>query len=248
MQDIPETAPYARLLFSRGLLRLAQGRTEEALDDFCTAGPLEEPARMLNPHAPWRERAAEALARLGRQHEAAAMAGEWLGLAARWGGASTHGTALRAAALHGDPAMRFERLEQAEALLAPTGVRLEHAVTLCELGAELRRAGRRGGAAEALRRADDLARACGAEPLVARVREELGVAGARPLARRFSGVDALTASERRVAELAAAGRSNKEIAQGLFITAKTVENHLGRVYAKLGIGSRKAIAQALGDA
>ena len=74
------------------------------------------------------------------------------------------------------------------------------------------------------------------------------MAGARPLARRFSGVDALTASERRVAELAAAGRSNKEIAQGLFITAKTVENHLGRVYAKLGIGSRKAIAQALGDA
>ena len=79
------------------------------------------------------------------------------------------------------------------------------------------------------------------------MREELGIAGARPQARRFSGADALTASERRVAELAAAGRSNKEIAQSLFITAKTVENHLGRVYGKLGIGSRKAIAQALGD-
>ena len=59
-------------------------------------------------------------------------------------------------------------------------------------------------------------------------------------------MEALTASERRVAELATAGRSNKEIAQDLFITAKTVENHLGRVYGKLGIRSRKAIAQALG--
>jgi DNA-binding CsgD family transcriptional regulator len=247
METLPATAQYARLLFSRGLLRLAQGRPAEALDDLLTAGPLEEPAGMLNPGAPWREHAAHALSLLGRGEEAAAMSEEWLALAAAWGGASVHAGALRAAARFGDPAARLERLEAAAALLAPTGVRLEHAVTLCELGAELRRAGRRGAAAEALRRADDLAQACGAEPLVARVRAELGIAGARPLARRFSGADALTASERRVAELAAAGRSNKEIAQSLFITAKTVENHLGRVYGKLGIGSRKAIAQALGD-
>jgi len=246
MEEIPATAPYARLLYSRGLLRLAQGRPEQALADLRTAGPLEEPAGMLNPHAPWRVHAARALAMLDRGREAAALAEEWLALASAWGGASTHGAALRAAALHGDPASRLGRLEEAEALLAPTGVRLEHAMALCELGAELRRAGRRGAAAETLRRADDVARACGAEPLVARVREELGVAGARPLARRFSGVEALTASERRVAELAAGGRSNKEIAQDLFITAKTVENHLGRVYGKLGIRSRKAIAQALG--
>ncbi len=247
METLPATAQYARLLFSRGLLRLAQGRPAEALDDLLTAGPLEEPAGMLNPGAPWREHAAHALCLLDRGEEAAAMSEEWLALAAAWGGASVHAGALRTAARFGDPAARLERLEAAAALLAPTGVRLELAATLCELGAELRRAGRRGAAAEALRRADDLAQACGAEPLVARVREELGIAGARPLARRFSGADALTASERRVAELAAAGRSNKEIAQSLFITAKTVENHLGRVYGKLGIGSRKAIAQALGD-
>ena len=73
------------------------------------------------------------------------------------------------------------------------------------------------------------------------------MAGARPLARRFSGTDALTASERRVAELAAADRSNKDIAQALFVTAKTVENHLGRVYQKLGIHSRRQLAAALRD-
>ena len=58
----------------------------------------------------------------------------------------------------------------------------------------------------------------------------------------FSGPEALTPSERRVAELAAEGQSNREIAQLLYVTTKTVDNHLGRVYGKLGISSRGQLA------
>ena len=61
----------------------------------------------------------------------------------------------------------------------------------------------------------------------------------------LSGVDSLTASERRVAELAATGMGNVAIAQALFVTAKTVENHLGHVYQKLGIPGRAGMADAL---
>ena len=71
------------------------------------------------------------------------------------------------------------------------------------------------------------------------------VAGARPQRLAFSGVDALTASERRVAELAVRGLRNREIAEALFVSLKTVEVHLGRVYTKLGIKGRSQLAEAL---
>ena len=246
-EELPGSASFARLRHSRGLLRLAQGRTDAALEDLREAGRRDEPAGMLNFAAPWRGHAALALLALDRGAEAEALGAEWLGLAETWGAPSPLGMALRVAARTGDPALRLERLERSAAVLEGSGARLERAATLCDLGAELRRAGRRGAAQGALQGADELARACGAEPLVARAREELVVAGAKPLARRFSGTDALTASERRVAELAAADRSNKDIAQALFVTAKTVENHLGRVYQKLGIHSRRQLADALRD-
>jgi DNA-binding CsgD family transcriptional regulator len=70
--------------------------------------------------------------------------------------------------------------------------------------------------------------------------------GARPRRLRFSGAEALTASERRVAQMAAAGRSNREIAAALFVTVRTVENHLAHAYRKLGIGSRRDLPSALG--
>ena len=117
--------------------------------------------------------------------------------------------------------------------------------SLCELGAALRRAGRRGIAQEPLREALDLAVQCGAETLAARAREELKAAGARPRRDRLNGRDALTASELRVAKLAAGGATNREIAQALFLTPRTVETHLTHTYRKLDIGSRTQIAEAL---
>jgi DNA-binding CsgD family transcriptional regulator len=96
----------------------------------------------------------------------------------------------------------------------------------------------------------DLARRCGAERLVDRAIEELHAAGGRPRRVASTGVASLTASELRVARLAADGHSNPEIAQELYVSLKTVETHLSHVYAKLGLagqGSRRALAGELSE-
>jgi DNA-binding CsgD family transcriptional regulator len=69
--------------------------------------------------------------------------------------------------------------------------------------------------------------------------------GARPRRTAAAGRDGLTPSELRAAEMAASGQTNREIAQALFVTEKTVETHLGRAFMKLGVHSRKHLAQAL---
>ena len=87
--------------------------------------------------------------------------------------------------------------------------------------------------------------ACRAPALRRRAIEGLAAIGDQPRRLQFSGQDSLTASERRVAQLAVDGRSNRVIAQELFVSPKTVENHLGRVYVKLGISSRRQLAESL---
>jgi DNA-binding CsgD family transcriptional regulator len=114
-----------------------------------------------------------------------------------------------------------------------------------ELGAALRRAGRRVEAREPLVEALDLAARCAARPLATRAREELNAMGARPRRDWRVGVEALTPSELRVARLAADGRTNREIAQALYVTLKTVEGHLAQVYGKLEIGGRDELRQGL---
>ena len=110
-----------------------------------------------------------------------------------------------------------------------------------DLGSTLRALGHRSEAREPLRRGLDLATRSGAAALVARAHEELVATGARPRRLVTRGVDALTASERRVAEMAADGLTNREVAQALFLSEKTVEGHLGQVYRKLGIRTRSQL-------
>jgi DNA-binding CsgD family transcriptional regulator len=98
-----------------------------------------------------------------------------------------------------------------------------------------------------LARALDEAAGCGALALASRAREELVVAGARPRRERLRGVEALTASEVRVAQMAAAGMTNREIAQALFVTMKAVAWHLTHVYEKLDVVGRAQLPGALGD-
>lgn len=117
---------------------------------------------------------------------------------------------------------------------------------MIELGAATRRAGRRAEARDLLRPGMELAHACGARALVARAREELLATGARPRRIVRTGADALTASERRVARMAAEGMTNREIAQALFVTMRTVEVHLTHAYQKLGVSSREKLPAALG--
>jgi DNA-binding NarL/FixJ family response regulator len=139
----------------------------------------------------------------------------------------------------------IELLADSVAILDETRARLERARSLVELGAALRRSNRRTDARLRLGAGLELAHLSGASVLEAQAREELAATGARPRRVIQSGIQTLTASERRVAQMAAQGLTNKEIAQTLFVTVKTVELHLSNVYRKLRIGSRRELASAL---
>jgi DNA-binding NarL/FixJ family response regulator len=133
-------------------------------------------------------------------------------------------------------------------MLASSPARLEHARALLDLGATLRAAGQRRAAREPLLEALSLAARCGARALERRARAELGTIGIRPRTTERTGADSLTPSERRVVELAAGGGTNRQIAQTLFVTEKTVETHLGRAFRKLDISSRRQLPDVLAHA
>jgi DNA-binding NarL/FixJ family response regulator len=153
--------------------------------------------------------------------------------------------ALRAAGLAEGGKEGLALLREAVEVLSDSPAKLEQAKARTDLGAALRRGNRRSQAREQLRRAVELATICGAAPLAARAETELLGTGARPRRIALSGVESLTPSERRVAEMAVEGLTNREIAQTLFVTPKTVEVHLSSAYRKLGIASRSQLAGAL---
>jgi DNA-binding NarL/FixJ family response regulator len=132
-------------------------------------------------------------------------------------------------------------------VLRPSPARLELALSLVELGAALRRGGRRADARAPLREAVEVAARCGATAVAARAHDELVTAGARPRRDPIESRSRLTASETRVAKMAAEGMTNREIAQALFLTEKTIEVHLTSTYRKLDIGSRSQLPRALGE-
>lgn len=251
VEDAPLEAHEGRwdaLIFrgSRGRLRLALGDARGALDDLLHCGHQLVQGGAVNPALmAWRSSAALAHLALGSSDDARRLAEEELELARSFGAARAVGIALRSLGLAVGSRTGIEFLEESVEVLGGSGARLEHARSLCDLGAALRRAGRRRDAQEPLRRALDLAVQCGADALAARAREELKAAGARPRRDRLQGRGALTPSELRVATLAAGGATNREIAQGLFLTLRTVETHLTHAYRKLEIGSRAQIAKAL---
>jgi DNA-binding NarL/FixJ family response regulator len=240
------SAQGCRALVARGHLRLALGETEAAVADLTQAGEQLATWGLRSPACfPWRSDAAMGLAALGRNEEAVRLADEELRLARFLGAPRAIGIALRARGLIAEGDQRDELLREAVAVLAGSGAALEHARALCDLGAALRRAGRRKEAREPLGEALELAHRCGALSLEERARVELLAAGARPRRPLRTGVDALTPSERRIAEMAASGMSNPEIAQALFLTIKTIEGHLSGVYRKLDVRSRTDLARTL---
>ena len=243
--DAPDLIAVTRLRQVRAAVALARDDAALARRDACALGAQVQAARIDTPSVPWRAPAAIALQRLGEEAQARALAAEQLSLARRWGAASDVGASLRLNA-RVDGERRIELLEASIALLETAPWRLELARALADYGAALRVARRRSDAHEPLRRAAELADACGARALRSRALDGLAALGDRPRKLMFSGTESLTASERRVAELASGGRSNRDIAQELFVSPKTVENHLGRVYMKLGIKGRRELVAALG--
>jgi DNA-binding NarL/FixJ family response regulator len=224
-------------------LLLAEGRFEDALAvaDDCA----ERFSYIRNPiDTPWRSPKAVALDRLGRSGEALALAAEELELARAWGAPGTVARTLRVLGTLEREA-GLDRLQEAVDAAAGSPARLEHAKALAALGAALRRARRPAEARKPLRQALELAGACGARGLAEEARAELYAAGGRPRTTALRGVAALTASERRVAALAAGGETNRDIAQALFVTPKTVELHLSNAYRKLGVRSRRELPDEL---
>jgi len=236
----------SQLIEARGWLALARNDADTAAASFRDCRRRQTWVQAPNPAVmPWRSGAALAAHGLGDSDRARALAEQEVELARSYGAPRPLGVALRTCGLVAGGAEGVELLEAAVRVLDVSPARLELARARAELGAAHRRAGRRHAAQEELRRALDLAHRCGAGALAERTREELAAAGARPRRPRLSGLESLTASERRVAELAAAGSTNREIAQALFVTVKTVEWHLRNTYLKLGIGSRRELVGAM---
>ncbi len=242
--DAPALIPVTRLRQARAAVALARGDPALARIEAFALGEQARRVRIDTPTVPWRAPAAIALQRLGEEGEARALVAEQLALARRWGTASDIGAALRLSA-RVEGGRRLQLLEESIALLESAPWRLELARALADYGEALRVVRRRSDAHEPLRRAAELADDCGARALRTRALDGLAALGDRPRKLMFSGTDSLTASERRIADLAAQGRSNRDIAQDLFVTPKTVENHLGRVYTKLGVKGRRELATAL---
>jgi ATP/maltotriose-dependent transcriptional regulator MalT len=235
------------LLAVRGRHRLLSGNAEGALEDYLACGALAVRAGVMNPAvAPWRSGAGLASAVVGDWSEGERLVQEELDLARAFGAPGPVGRALRALASIREPGPALEALEEAVDILQGSQAALERAAALVDFGAALRRSGKRRDARGPLKSGLELAQRCGAEVLAARALRESNAAGARPRRTALHGEEALTARERQVASLAADGLSNREIAETLVVTVKTVEWHLKHSYRKLGVSSRGQLREALG--
>ncbi len=239
---LPENDTVAWWLHARLRHRVAAGQFAEALvlADECErrfAATVSNPAWI-----PWRSLKATALHRLGRVEEAVAAARSELPDARHWGAPRALGRSLR---VLGEVSGDQDALDEAVAVLAPSPARLDYARALAAQGTALRLRRRLSEAREPLRHGLEIATNCEAAALVVHLRDELRAAGVRPRNAALSGAGALTASERRVARMAAEGASNKDIAQALYVTPKTVEAHLSSAYRKLGIRTRHDLHRAM---
>ena len=194
---------------------------------------------------PWRADLALALLSGGDRDAAASVAADALALARAWGVPSLLAEALRVEGLIAGGSSGLARLREAAAIADAGESPIEQARARTALGGAFRRAGRRSEARQPLREAVEIALATGARAVARAAHEELVATGAKPRRLRQSGAEALTATERRVAGMAAEGMSNRAIAQALFVSEKTVETHLGNAYRKLGINARTYLSEAL---
>lgn len=242
----PHASVHLWLLEARTRLRLLRGEHAAALADAILCG--QSHARWGAGgiwDVPWRLLAADAHRLAGKPAEATALVEEQLRLARELAIPRHVAIALRAMAKLVDPTHQHQRLAEAVDLLRRGQGRLELARALAELGELELRGGARSTARATVRRAAELALECHALELAERLRSGLAQAGGRPPRLRVTGVPALTPSERRVARLATEALTNREIAERLFVSEKTVEAHLSRVFRKLGVRSRTQLATQL---
>ncbi|MCD9145951.1 AAA family ATPase [Streptomyces albireticuli] len=234
-------------LYAKGRARRERGDLAGALELWQRCGRSLEEAGVTNPVlAPWWLPAASVLAQQGRTADAAALVESARERVRRWGTPRGIGLGLLAAGVVAEGRARLDLLAEAVDALAASPARLEQAKAQYQLGYELLRHEDTRGARRHLRGAIELATRCGYHILGGLARKLLVAAGGRMPQLAASPVDSLTDSERRVAALARRGVSNKEIADALFVTPRTVEMHLTNVYRKLDVRGRADLPLSLG--
>ncbi|GGX22278.1 AAA family ATPase [Streptomyces lomondensis] len=244
----PDNWELNRFLYARGVQRAAAGDPAGALHDFLECGRRQTARDVVSPVVtPWRSAAAECRLALGSPQEALALAEEELRLARVWGTPRTVGRALRVLATVTGGRRGLELAEEAVRLLtdAPPATEPELVAALLAQGRQLTAAGERARARDCLRTAAERAERLGAVRLRTLAEDALREGGARRTGTARTGSGALTGSELRIAQLAAGGRTNAEIAGLLHLARRTVETHLTSAYKKLGIRRRGELGQAL---
>ncbi|MFI1801260.1 ATP-binding protein [Streptomyces sp. NPDC020379] len=244
----PEEADYlsSYVRFQCARAQVAQGNARDGLDLMLSAGRRLASTGFENPVIlPWRIVSAHVHAELGEYRAALELAEEALEHARRWGTARALGAALHALGASTGGGRGMELLREAVEVLKPSPARLEFANALLGLGAAQTRHGRLAAARVTFTDCLVEAERCGALGVAAAARRGLRAAGARPRTRRATGATALTEGERRVADRAAAGETNRAIAERLHLTTRTVETHLSAVYRKLGISGRGELHRTL---
>ncbi|MDY6808231.1 MAG: AAA family ATPase [Actinomycetota bacterium] len=243
--ELPDIGTIDTLLLSRARLFAALGDHERALADLAEVGERGRRSAYLNPVAsPWRSMTAVLRARDGTlDTRCRAMLSAELAEARSYGAPRAIGQALLARAqVYPEEAVTL--LREAVAIVGPSQAALIAAEALVELGA----APGAGDVAERrdlLRSGMDAAHRCGSWRVVSRAMSALRATGARPRRPQLTGLQALTPQERRVAQLAATDIGNRDIAEQLFLTRRTVELHLTHAYRKLRISGRAELRDAL---
>jgi DNA-binding CsgD family transcriptional regulator len=232
----------ALLAFAKAALRLARDQHEEALKGFLEAADGQRVLGIENPAvSPWRSQAARCHAALGDARAAEALAAQEVDLARRWGAPRALSTALAASGVvNADP----DAARDAVAVLDPLDADLHRATALVDLGTVLLKTGG-AEAQEHLQEGFALAHVIGARPVWLRASRRIRRAGGKPDLSRISGVTALTAQERAVAERAAGGATNRQIAEDMVLTQRTIEQYLTSAYRKLGVSGRRELPAAL---
>lgn len=231
---------------ARGRLLAVTGEADAALGlVLAVAGRITALGHRDSALVAWRPTAIEIATAAGAHEVAAALVAEEIAAAERIRSGARLGRALHLGASLAAPEERLDLLERAVTCLAGTGRRLVLASALTDLGAEQHRLGANAVARASLATAREFAQACGAEPLSTRALTALLATGARPRRVAQTGPASLTPKERRIVELVEQGMTNREVAEELVVAVRTVEWHLGRAYAKLGVRSRVDLAAAL---
>jgi len=227
---------------TRARLLEQRGRYDQAVDRLLRTGRELEAAGVRNPCVvPWHVDATRLLVRLGRMDAAGEIAATVA--ATSWDTPTTRGFALLTRGLVTADA---DALEASLEEFAVADDRPYEVQALTALGSTLLREGHDKASRKHLRAAVDLAVRCGDSVAAQVARAELMRAGGRMGELATRPRDVLTVGELRVALLAAEGSTNREIAETLFVTVRTVESHLSNVYRKLGVRTRDGLAAHLG--